>query len=240
MGGGCRAGQSVQGNGQAACVARVVSGEAPRLTGGALVNRARLSPRCNERIKALRASFAARQVPRPGGRQTQTFAAVDTQRIGFFGASQAGWIIPLAAELTRARPRFKVILSGPAVSTGAEQYYSDLTGDGARAPRVGDRAEVERLTRSFSGRPGFDPLPVLGANRVPTLWLLGGRDLSVPTFASARVLDSIRASGNDSHTVIVYAGADHGLRDAETGRPVPLFDDVMRWLGERGVLAGSR
>lgn len=165
--------------------------------------------------------------------------AVDAQRRGFFGASQAGWIIPLAAELTRERPRFNVILSGAAVSTGAEQYYSDLTGDGARAARVTDRAEVERLTLAFSGGAGFDPLPVLAANRVPTLWLLGARDLSVPTFASAQVLESIRTNGNDTHTVIVYATADHGLRDSETGRPVPLFDDMMRWLAERGVLAAS-
>lgn len=167
-------------------------------------------------------------------------AAVDPQRMGFFGASQAGWIIPLASELTRSRPQFHVILSGPAVSTGAEQYYSDLTGDGARAPRVRDRAEVERLTRSFNGRAGFDPLHLLVANRVPTLWLLGGRDLSVPTFASARLLDSIRTNGNDSHTVIVYPAADHGLRDTDTGKPVPLFDDMMRWLGQRGVLAARR
>lgn len=163
-------------------------------------------------------------------------AAVDTQRIGFFGASQAAWIIPVAAELTQRRPRFNVILSGPAVSTGVEQYFSDLTGDGSRAPRVTDPAEVERLTRKFSGPAGFDPVPVLGKNRVPTLWLLGARDLSVPTFASVHVLDSIRTSGNNSHTVIMYATADHALRDTETGQPVPLFDDMMRWLRERGVL----
>lgn len=166
-------------------------------------------------------------------------AAVDTLRMGFFGASQAGWIIPVATELTRRPPRFNVILSGPAVSTGAEQYYSDMTSDGTGPPRVADRADVERRTLSFSGPAGFEPLPLLAANRVPTLWLLGGRDLSVPTFASAHVLDSIRATGNDSHTVIVYAAADHGLRDAETGQPVPLFDDMMRWLRERGVLASE-
>lgn len=166
--------------------------------------------------------------------------AVDTLRLGFFGASQAGWVIPLAAELTRRPPRFIVILSGAAVSTGVEQYYSDLTGDGLRAPRLGDRAEVERLTRSFGGRPGFDPRPLLAASRVPTLWLLGGRDESVPVSASAHVLDSLRAAGNDSHTVILYASADHGLRDTETGRPVPIWDDMMRWLTERGVLAASR
>jgi hypothetical protein len=32
------------------------------------------------------------------------------------------------------------------VSTGVEQYDSDLTGDGTRAPRLTYRAEVERLT----------------------------------------------------------------------------------------------
>ena len=165
---------------------------------------------------------------------------VDPERVGFFGASQAGWVIPLAAGLTRRPPRFHVILSGPAVSTGVEQYYSDLTGDGMRAPRVTERAEVERLTSSFSGRSGFDPRPLLSATRILTLWLLGGRDESVPTFASARVLDEIRATGNDSHTVFVYASANHGLRDVDTGTPAPIWDDMMRWLRDRGVLAASR
>jgi dipeptidyl aminopeptidase/acylaminoacyl peptidase len=165
---------------------------------------------------------------------------VDRERLGFFGASQAGWVIPLAAGLTRRPPRFNVILSGPAVSTGVEQYYSDMTGDGIRAPRVTDHAEVERLTSSYKSRSGFDPSAVLSANRIPTLWLLGRRDESVPTFASVQVLDGIRATGNDSHTVVVYAAAGHALRDVDTGRPAPIWDDMMRWLRERGVLAASR
>ena len=166
--------------------------------------------------------------------------AIDAERLGFFGASQAGWVIPLAAELTRRPPRFNVILSGPAVSTGVELYYSDLTGDGIRTPRLTDRAEVERLTSTFSGRPGFDPFPVLAQTRIPTLWLLGERDESVPTFASTRVLDAIRRAGNDNHTAFVYAGADHGLRDRTTEKPAPVFDDMMRWLGDRGVLPAPR
>jgi dipeptidyl aminopeptidase/acylaminoacyl peptidase len=92
---------------------------------------------------------------------------------------------------------------------------------------------------SFSGRAGFDPSPVLSASRIPTLWLLGGRDASVPTFASLRALDAIRAAGNVSHTVVVYPAVDHGLRDVDTGRPAPIWDDMMDWLKERGVLAGS-
>jgi uncharacterized protein len=67
---------------------------------------------------------------------------VDTSRLGFFGASQAGWIIPLAAERTQHRPRFHVLLASPAVSTGLEQYYSDLSGDGSRPAQVADRREL--------------------------------------------------------------------------------------------------
>jgi dienelactone hydrolase len=160
---------------------------------------------------------------------------VDTTRIGFFGASQAGWIIPLAAERTRTAPRFQVILSGNAVPTGVEQYYSDLTGDGNRAPQVNDAAEIERRVLGFEGPRGFDPAPILSASRIPTLWLLGNRDESGPTFATVRVLDSIRAAGNDQHTVIRYPNANHALRDTATGESVPLWDDMMNWLARIGV-----
>lgn len=165
---------------------------------------------------------------------------VDSTTLGFFGASQAGWIIPVAADLTRTRPRFHIVLSGPAVSTGAEQYYSDLTSDGTGAPRVADRAEVERLVLAFRGAPGFDPVPILQASRVPTLWLLGDHDQSVPTFASARILDSLRALGNDRHTVVRYPNADHALRDIATGDPVPVWEQVASWLEPLGTFRQRR
>jgi pimeloyl-ACP methyl ester carboxylesterase len=165
---------------------------------------------------------------------------VDSTRLGFFGASQAGWIIPLAAELTHGRPRYNVVLSGNAVSTGVEQYYSDLTGDGTRPPRVADRARVEALVADFNGAPGFDPAPVLEASRTPTLWLFGDLDESGPTFESVRVLNRIRSNGNDRHTVIRYPNANHALRDTVTGKEVPIWDDLMAWLTQNQVLGPSR
>ena len=163
-------------------------------------------------------------------------ADVDANRVGFLGASQAGWIIPLAANHSRHPPRFHVILSGAAVSTGVEQYYSTLTGDGTRPPQVRDRDEVQRLVHGFGGMHGFDPMPILLASRVPTLWLLGDLDESVPTFASVQVLDSIRAAGNVSHTVRRYPSANHALRDVATGERLPVFDDMMSWMKELGIL----
>jgi pimeloyl-ACP methyl ester carboxylesterase len=155
---------------------------------------------------------------------------IDASRSGFFGASQAGWTIPLAAESLDPKPSFNVILSGAAVSTGVEQFYSDMTSDGTGPPRVADPKEIEELLSRFDGEPGYDPRPVLEATRVPTLWLLGDRDQSVPTFASARVLASLGNGAAGRHVVIRYPEAGHDLRD------VPLWNDMLAWLRDIGMI----
>lgn len=160
---------------------------------------------------------------------------VDGARIGFFGASQAGWIIPIATERLEPKPRFLVLLAGPAVSTGVENFYSRLTGDGLRAPEVTDAGEIRAQVASYSGFTGYDPAPTLTSQRVPTLWLLGEDDESVPTFETVRVLTSIRAAGNGSHTVVVYPGVDHALRDVRTREPAPVWRDLLAWLEREGV-----
>jgi hypothetical protein len=68
------------------------------------------------------------------------------------------------------------------------------------------------------------------------LWLLGERDESVATFATVHVLNRIVAEGNDSHAVIVYPGADHGLRHATTGDAMPIWRDLKAWLQRIGVV----
>ncbi|MGH9868141.1 MAG: alpha/beta hydrolase family protein [Candidatus Polarisedimenticolia bacterium] len=155
---------------------------------------------------------------------------IDPAQAGFFGASQASWIIPLATESLDRAPRFQVILSGAAVSTGVEQFYSDLTGDGHRPPQITDREEIERLVSAFDGEPGYDPWPVLMAMRVPTLWILGDRDQSVPVFATVKVLKALPPDAAACHTVIRFPDADHALRDVTTGKPSPVWSAVLSWM----------
>jgi pimeloyl-ACP methyl ester carboxylesterase len=144
-----------------------------------------------------------------------------------------------SAQLTPP-PCFNVVISGAAVSTGVEELYSALTGDGFRAPQLTDVDEIEKRVTDFSGPPGFDPVPVLAGLNVPTLWLLGERDESVPTFASVRALDALRAAGNASITVIVYPDTNHGLRHVATGEPAPLWTDMRAWMKTLGVLDRGR
>ena len=148
---------------------------------------------------------------------------------GFFGASQAGWIIPLAATRCARAPDLHIILSGPAVPTGVESYYSELTSDGTGDPLIADRDSLERMTLSYSGEPGYDPLPVWRNLHIPTLWLLGDRDGSVPTFATVRLLDELIAEGHAEHTIVRFPNAAHDLRDMGSGDPVPVWENVAAW-----------
>jgi dienelactone hydrolase len=174
-----------------------------------------IGPRNSERMFALLASdmSAATMLLR-------NQPDVDAGRVLLMGASQAGWIIPVAAE--RVHPWGMVIISGPTVSVGEEIYYSDFAETGATTL---DRAYAELST--FTGARGFDPAPLLASLDVPGLWLLGEADESIPERNTAAILVRLRAGGRPFEFV-EYPGADHSLM--VNGATVRYWDDVDRWL----------
>ena len=159
---------------------------------------------------------------------------VDPQRVGFFGGSQASWIIPLASD-GRTDVAFNVILAGAATSYGLEMYYSSLTGDGRRPSQGLSPEEIESRLQSYDGPTGFDPLPVLARMKTPTLWLIGARDLSIPAERSAQILEGLRGQGVPV-TVKTYPNGNHGLQDVSTGRRLPYWEDTVDWLQKQGIL----
>ena len=159
---------------------------------------------------------------------------VDPRRVGFFGGSQAGWIIPIASD-GRTDVAFNIILSGAATSYGLEMHYSSLTGEGRRPSQGLTPQEIERRLESYDGVIGFDPLPILTRMKTPTLWLLGERDLSIPTERSFKTLEKLRQQGVPI-TIKVYPNGDHGLHDALTGKRLPYWEDTVDWLRNQSIL----
>ena len=53
---------------------------------------------------------------------------IKSNKIGLIGGSQAGWIMPITANLNPKISYF-ISISGPAVTFGIEEYFSQLTGD---------------------------------------------------------------------------------------------------------------
>jgi len=141
---------------------------------------------------------------------------IDPNRIGLAGVSQAGWIIPIAAAKTQ--PAFMLLIVGPTVSTGVENFYSSIV-EITNAP-VEDGYNA---LPSFNGLHGFDPKPVLESLNVPGLWLLAGEDRSIPTPATVAILDQLIASGKP-YTHVVFPGASHNLP--------PSWPDIDKWLAK--------
>jgi alpha-beta hydrolase superfamily lysophospholipase len=162
---------------------------------------------------------------------------VDPARVGFFGVSQAGWIIPLAASEPSGSPppSYAVILSGPAVSIGVEELYSRLTGDGRNPSAMQDLPRIRAEVDSAQVLSGYDPQSVLERFRVPSLWILGETDLSVPTWASVRVLHSLREQHGVPISLITYPEAGHDLRRAD-GQPNPqIWIDIDAFLRQTQI-----
>jgi pimeloyl-ACP methyl ester carboxylesterase len=82
---------------------------------------------------------------------------------------------------------------------------------------------------------GYDPQSVLERFRVPSLWILGETDLSVPTWASVRVLHSLREQHGVPISLITYPEAGHDLRRAD-GQPNPqIWIDIDAFLRQTQI-----
>lgn len=168
----------------------------------------------------------------------QTDPKIKPDQIGLYGASQAGWIIPAAANLSD-QIAFMVILSGPVVTTHQESIYSGIFGDGATIPTLTD-AEIDDRVRNATPA-GFDPQPYIAQLNIPGLWLFGGRDASVPVRVSAENLQAIiDEQGKENFSYLTFPTGDHGLWESATGsyadfptiqRTVPgLHSTIHKWL----------
>ena len=148
----------------------------------------------------------------------KTRSEIDPSRIGLFGVSQAGWIIPLAASRS-SDVKFMILVVGPTVSVGVENYYSSLVEVSPSFPID----EAYARSRVYTGPHGFDPRPTLASLSTPGLWLLGGADRSIPTPLTVEVLQSLKDSGRP-YQWIVYPGVDHNLAG------VGFMSDAIRFL----------
>ena len=151
-----------------------------------------------------------------GVRFLRTRPEVDPHRIGLFGGSQAGWILPLAAQEI-GDVAFMILWSGPVCSVGQEMFYSDIVERTGRPVADGNVAMPR-----FSGPPGFDPLPVLRTLHTPSLWLLGLDDHSIPVVTTLDNLKALAAAGRPFEWK-TYEGLDHQLSP-------DVWNDIGPWL----------
>lgn len=147
---------------------------------------------------------------------------VDSSRCILVGASQAGWIIPLAASLENIY--VTAIFSGPSVSVGEEIYYSSLAENGNYS-----LAEANKMVLSYQGNKGYDPIPYLGKMRRPSLWIFGKEDESIPVERSIQLLKQARDKFSLPIQIQIVPDVNHSMRSKD-GKAADYVNDILDWI----------
>ncbi|TMD37236.1 MAG: alpha/beta hydrolase [Chloroflexi bacterium] len=158
---------------------------------------------------------------------------IDPSRVGFHGGSQGGWTVPLAIS-RHGGAAFAVLVSAPATTVDQTDLWSGFSGGGESKPT---QSEAEMLAAVRATHTGYDPMPALRALSVPTLWVLGANDRTVPT----KVCVEILAAMNKPNFKVQLVPTGHGmlvnptglLSDDNTsvGLAPQLVPTIRMWLG---------
>jgi dienelactone hydrolase len=134
---------------------------------------------------------------------------IDATRVGFHGGSQGGWTVPLAIS-RHGGAAFAVLVSAPATTVDQTDLWSGFSGGGQSMPT---QSQAEMLAAVRANHTGYDPMPALQALSVPTLWVLGTNDRTVPTAVCVEILSKM----NKPNLKLQLVPTGHGLLVNPTG-----------------------
>ncbi len=162
---------------------------------------------------------------------------IDATKVGAFGFSQGGWVLPVAAAESDGDIAFTIIGSGPTVTLGEELLYSALTGENECQLSGRSLEEIAQILED-DGPSLFDPLPYLQQMGNPGLWIYGENDLSVPIPQSTAILEELINEGRKPFSYIVIPDANHGwVVDggicASGGDIVDMLPQIFAWIDEQ-------
>ena len=136
--------------------------------------------------------------------------------IGLVGFSQAGWIIPIAAN-KNSLVDFMVLFSGSVVPTLEQLRFQFFTEGKHDFWDNHTEAEVREHIRSATDRYQFentDPYDTLCQLSIPGLWLFGEMDIQVPVGLSIERLNTLKAQGKP-YEYCLFSTLGHNITHTE-------------------------
>ncbi len=151
--------------------------------------------------------------------------------IGLIGFSQAGWVIPIAAENNSAI-QFMVIFSGPTITTLEQLRFQFYTN--GRANFWDNHTQEDALyhMKNDPDRYQFeatDPKQVLSQLSIPGLWIFGEKDIQIPVKLGIQHLNTLKANSK-SYDYLLFPELGHNTAFTKTSEP---FDISIRWIKEK-------
>lgn len=156
---------------------------------------------------------------------------VDPDRVGVWGVSEGGWVVPIAAAKS-PDVGFVVLVSSPNVSPLRQVAWAL----NEQLLRLRAPAGVRDLLIRAMGGVGFDFLrydaqPALDRIEQPVLAFYGTTDPSIPFVESTdALLRGMKAASNDRYTIRFMADGDHAMRVRGGDFTDGYLDTLANWI----------
>lgn len=161
--------------------------------------------------------------------------------IGLVGISQAGWIIPIAAN-KNPLVDFMVLFSGAVIPTLDQLIFQHLTDGKSDFWDSHTEAEVReyipKAREHIRNEPdGYqldkflstDPRDALSTLSIPGLWLFGEKDIQIPIGISVEILNAFKAQGKP-YEYCLFSALGHNTAFSDSMEPVNI---VVHWIKDR-------
>ncbi len=156
---------------------------------------------------------------------------VDPLRVGIWGVSEGGWVVPIAAAKS-ASVGFVVLVSSPNVSPLRQVAWAL----NEQLLRLRAPAGARDLLIRAMGGIGFDFLrydaqPALSRVKQPVLAFYGTTDPSIPFVESTHALTKgMKEAGNDRYTIRFMDRGDHAMRINGGDFTAGYLETLTNWI----------
>ncbi|MGK0326107.1 MAG: pimeloyl-ACP methyl ester carboxylesterase [Polaribacter sp.] len=136
--------------------------------------------------------------------------------IGLFGASQAGWIIPIVAN-KNPLVKFMVLFSSPTITTLEQlrfQFYTNGKTDFWENHTEKDAREHIKNDPDKYQFKATDPKETLRTLSIPGLWLFGEKDIQIPVKMCIEHLNTLKLK-NKPFEYVLFPSLGHNTNKKE-------------------------
>ena len=148
--------------------------------------------------------------------------------IGLFGASQAGWIIPLTAEKNK-KVKFMTIFSGALITVKEQLRFQFYTNGNSNFWDTHTEEDARKHTMTDPDKYEFtdtDPVDILSKLSIPGLWIFGGKDIQVPVNLSIEHLNVLKSKGK-RYEYKLFPALGHNTAFSKSEEPM---NNAIEWI----------
>lgn len=148
--------------------------------------------------------------------------------IGLIGGSQAGWIIPLAAEKNK-KVKFMTIFSGALITVKEQLRFQFYTNGNSNFWDTHTEEDARKHTMTDPDKYEFtdtDPMDVLSKLSIPGIWIFGGKDIQVPVNLSIEHLNTLKSKG-ERYEYKLFPALGHNTAFSKSEAPMK---EAIEWM----------